>query len=104
MAPALGAGSGLPPAASRRRGGFLGWRSGLGTGFASGGSSPEGQVSGMASVLGVGLGWVVLAAIPSTSLRAITPAQGGPLRVVLPGFGVSLWAGLGLGVGRLAPV
>src|SRR5262245_55628091 len=32
---------------------------------------------------GMGLGWVVLAAIPSTSLRVITPAQGGP-RLVVP--------------------
>uniref|UniRef100_UPI001CEF0C4C transposase n=1 Tax=Actinophytocola algeriensis TaxID=1768010 RepID=UPI001CEF0C4C len=48
-------------------------------GFASGGSSPEGQVSGMALRLGIfgGLARVGLPAIPSTSLRAITPAQGG---------------------------
>src|SRR5262245_20004034 len=79
---------GLPPAAPRwRRVSGVAFRFGCGVGFASGGSSPEGQVSGMASVLGVGLGWVVLAAIPSTSLRVITPAQGGPLLVVFP-----LWA------------
>src|SRR5262245_46539056 len=68
-------------------------------GFASGGSSPEGLVSGMASALGTGLGWVVLAAIPSTPLRAMTPGQGGRLLVVLPGFGGSLSTGLGLAVG-----
>src|SRR5262245_24144201 len=67
-------------------------------GFASGGSSPEGQVSGMASALGVGLGWVVLAAIPSTSLRVITPAQGGPCSGVSRVWACLLLRGLGLGV------
>jgi hypothetical protein len=50
-------------------------------GFASGGSSPEGQVSGMVW----SRGWVEgMVAIPSTFLRIITPARGGP---------VVLWAG-----------
>ena len=49
-------------------------------GFPSGGSSPDGQVSGMAGASSVA--WQCLRvggvpAIPSTSLRAITPRQGG---------------------------
>src|SRR5262245_10976791 len=52
-----------------------------------------------------GLGWqgVVVAAIPSTFLRIITPAQGGPFFLVLLGFVLLGWW-VGLGVGPLGPV
>jgi hypothetical protein len=46
--------------------------------FASGGSTPEGQVSGMALIWQQGWVGKGLVAIPPTFLRIITPAQGAP--------------------------